>query len=157
MQVLADEHDSEIPDDTLRQVEAGKRSIEFLDGKIADCDARCMSEYKKIKHDSFCPYGTLQTLGHKIDGECRKEVELQILTVEDGHKEHLGTMPHCKMPWYATKKKNSVGWTFHAGLLKKMPGLLNLDDTFLDIYCIRRLSDTATWKQQEYQRIFHVE
>ena len=131
MQVLADEHDSEIPDDTLRQVEAGKRSIEFLDGKIADCDARCMSEYKKIKHDSFCPYGTLQTLGHKIDGECRKEVELQILTVEDGHKEHLGTMPHCKMPWYATKKKIVLVGHSMLAYLRKCLGCLTSMTHFL--------------------------
>ena len=144
MEVLTDEHDSEIPHDTLQHVEAGKRSIEFVDGNIVDCDARSMSEYKKIKHDSFCPRGTLQTFGHKIDVECRNEVELQVLTVEDCHKEHLETMPHYKMPWCVSRNKAIVGWAFHAGFFKKMPGLRNLDDTFLDTYCIRRLSDTAS-------------
>jgi len=141
MEVLIDEHDSEIPHDTLQHVEAGKRSIEFVDGKIADCDAIYTSEYKKIKHGSFYPCGTLQTLGHKFDGN---EVELRVLTIEDGHEKHLEPMPHCKMPWYATKNQVIVGWAFHAGLLKKMPGLRNLDDTSLGTYYIRRLSDTAS-------------
>jgi len=144
MEVLTDGHDSEIPHDTLQQVEARKRSIEFIDGNFADCDARPLSEYKKIKYDSFCPRATLQTLGHKIDGECYDEVELQVLAIEDGHEEDNKIVPHCKMPWYAAINQIIVGWSFHAGLLKKMPGLFNLDDTFLDIYCIRRLSDTAT-------------
>ena len=75
--------------------------------KIADCDARYMSEYKKMKNDSLCP----QTLGHKTDGECRNEVELQVLTFEDGHEEH--SMPHFKMSWYAAIKQVIVGWSFH--------------------------------------------
>jgi len=156
MEVLADEHDSEIPHNTLRQVETGKRSIEFVDGKIADCDTRCMSEYKKIKRDSFCPRATLQTLGHKIDGECRNKVELQVLIEEDAPEKYLETVPHCKMPWYAANKQVIVGWAFHAGLLKKMPGLFNLDDTFLDIYCIRRLSDTAICENNKSMKGFFI-
>jgi len=156
MEVLTDEHDSEILHGTQQRVETGKHGIDFVDGKIVDSGARSMSKHKKIKHDSFCPRGTMQTLGQKIDGESRNEVELQVLIVEDGHEEHLETVPHCKMPWYAANKQVIVGWAFHAGLLKKMPGLLNLDDTFLDIYCIRRLSDTAICENNKNMKGFFI-